>query len=152
MATGASDSFCLCSKSKPDLLWEPGPTWVSAESNDLIMLGYYWGSEMHKHNVWLLDRSWFSSDQWEYRHFQLASVSICWVYVVLRKLELEKEPKEHAFFLLLKEIFQACPYQLHATQFFSHSYRECHSLQLTASVAFCFPFFYNLMHIPAPFS
>lgn len=89
MDIDASDSFCLCLESKPDL-WKPGPTWVSAESNDLIMLRYHWGSEMHEHNVWLLDRSWFSSERWKYRHFQLASVSICWVRVVLRKLELEK--------------------------------------------------------------
>lgn len=103
MDTDASDSFFLCSKSKPNL-WEPGPAWVSAESDDLIMLRYHWGSEMHKDNVWLLHRSWFSSEWWEDRHFQLASLSICWVYVVLRKLELEKESKEHAFLFLLKEI------------------------------------------------
>lgn len=33
MDTDAPDSFCLCLKFKPDLLWEPEPTWVSAEAD-----------------------------------------------------------------------------------------------------------------------
>lgn len=146
MDTGPPGSFCLGSKSKPDLLWEAEPACVGAESNLSPHAEVPLGSEMHQHNMWLLDWSWLTSEQWEYKRFPFTGC-------MFKRAGVRKRIKRnHFYFFCWKRDFRHAP-----TGCMPRSSLVTVTGNVTAFTINClcsifFLLFYNLTHSPAPFS